>query len=117
MKTKKEIVTDWLPRYTDTPLKDFGKYILLVNFEEYLNMFSQWFGVPIRGQNKPMPNVTAENITLINFGTEDPEIAVTVLVEHGLHGGSGAAPVAKAVMQKYFADRVAVEVIRKAIIQ
>ncbi len=48
---------------------------------------------------------------------EDPEIAVTVLVEHGLHGGSGAAPVAKAVMQKYFADRVAVEVIRKAIIQ
>jgi AMP nucleosidase len=68
MKTKKEIVTDWLPRYTDTPLKDFGKYILLVNFEEYLNMFSEWFGAPIRGRNKPMPNVTAEDITLINFG-------------------------------------------------
>lgn len=48
---------------------------------------------------------------------EDPEIAVTVLVEHGLHGGSGAAPVAKAVMQKYFADRMAVDAIRKAIIQ
>ena len=32
MKTKKEIVQDWLPRYTGTPLEDFGKYILLVNF-------------------------------------------------------------------------------------
>lgn len=48
---------------------------------------------------------------------EDPEIAVTVIVEHGLHGGSSAAPVAKAVMQKYFADRMAVDAIRKAIVQ
>jgi len=46
---------------------------------------------------------------------EDPEIAVTVLVEHGLHGSSGAAPVAKAVMERYFADRIAVEKIRKAV--
>jgi penicillin-binding protein 2 len=37
---------------------------------------------------------------------EKPEIAVTVLVEHGLHGGSAAAPIAKAVLQKYFADRL-----------
>ncbi|MCX5870590.1 MAG: penicillin-binding protein 2 [Deltaproteobacteria bacterium] len=46
---------------------------------------------------------------------EDPEIAVTVVVEHGLHGGSSAAPVAKAVMQKYFANRLAVDQIRKAV--
>lgn len=68
MKTKEEIVANWLPRYTDTPLKDFGKYILLVNFEDYLNMFSEWFNVPIQGGNKPMPNATSEDITLINFG-------------------------------------------------
>lgn len=68
MKTKEEIVANWLPRYTDTALKDFGKYILLVNFEEYLQMFSEWHKVPIRGEGKPMPNVTAEGITLINFG-------------------------------------------------
>ena len=37
---------------------------------------------------------------------ENPEIAVTVLVEHGRHGGSGAAPIAKAVLEKYFADRL-----------
>lgn len=68
MKTKKEIVTNWLPRYTDTPLEEFGQYILLVNFDAYLNMFAQWFDVPIRGRGKPMPNATAEGITLINFG-------------------------------------------------
>jgi len=33
---------------------------------------------------------------------EDPEIAVTVLVEHGLHGGSGAGPVARAILEAYF---------------
>jgi len=37
---------------------------------------------------------------------ENPEIAVTVLVEHGLHGASGAAPVAKKVLEAYFKDRL-----------
>ena len=37
---------------------------------------------------------------------ENPEIAVTVLVEHGLHGSSGAAPVARAVLEEYFKDRL-----------
>jgi AMP nucleosidase len=68
MKTKQEIVANWLPRYTNTPLDEFGEYILLVNFEDYLHMFADWFNVPIRGLDKPMPNATAEGITLINFG-------------------------------------------------
>ena len=37
---------------------------------------------------------------------EDPEIAVTVLVEHGLHGGSGAGPVARAMLEAYFGERL-----------
>lgn len=37
---------------------------------------------------------------------ENPEIAVTVLVEHGLHGGSGAGPVAREVLEVYFGDRL-----------
>jgi penicillin-binding protein 2 len=37
---------------------------------------------------------------------EDPEIAITVLVEHGLHGGSESAPIAKAILQKYFEARL-----------
>jgi AMP nucleosidase len=68
MTSKEEIVADWLPRYTDTPLAAFGKYILLTNFDDYLHLFSEWFSVPINGAQKPMPNVTAEGITLINFG-------------------------------------------------
>lgn len=75
MKTKQEIITNWLPRYTDTPLKDFGKYILLVNFEDYLHMFAEWYNVPIRGLDKPMQTVTAEGITLINFGMGSPNAA------------------------------------------
>ncbi len=34
--------------------------------------------------------------------SEKPEIAIAVMVEHGGHGGAAAAPVAKAVLQKYF---------------
>ncbi|RIK31165.1 MAG: AMP nucleosidase [Anaerolineae bacterium] len=78
MNTKEEIVHNWLPRYTDTALKDFGKYILLVNFEDYLHMFSEWYNVPIRGAEKPMPNVTAEGITLINFGMGSPNAATVM---------------------------------------
>lgn len=34
---------------------------------------------------------------------ENPKIAVTVLVEHGRHGGSTAAPIARQILEKYFA--------------
>ena len=37
---------------------------------------------------------------------DDPEIAVTVLVEHGLHGGSAAGPIARAVLNQYFSGRL-----------
>lgn len=40
---------------------------------------------------------------------ENPEIAVTVLVEHGLHGGSGAGPIAKAIMKEYFRNKLKTE--------
>ena len=33
---------------------------------------------------------------------EKPQIAVTVLIEHGRHGASAAAPVARKVLMKYF---------------
>ncbi len=33
---------------------------------------------------------------------EKPEIAISVLVEHGGHGGSAAAPIAQALIKKYF---------------
>ncbi|MCC7533435.1 MAG: AMP nucleosidase [Bacteroidia bacterium] len=68
MKTKEEIVKDWLPRYTGRPLHEFGEYILLTNFDNYIEMFATKFGVEILGKDKPMQSATAENITIINFG-------------------------------------------------
>lgn len=68
MKTKDQIVQDWLPRYTKTPLKSFGQYILLTNFRNYLEMFAKHFKVKVRGRESPMQTATANNITIINFG-------------------------------------------------
>jgi AMP nucleosidase len=68
MKTKREIIENWLPRYTGTELKDFGEYILLTNFSYYLELFSKIHNVPIMGANKAMPSATFEDITIINFG-------------------------------------------------
>lgn len=68
MTTKTEIVADWLPRYTGTPLEAFGEYILLTNFHHYVELFAQKFDVPIKGIGKPMQTATAEGITIINFG-------------------------------------------------
>lgn len=67
LKTKEQIVTNWLPRYTGVPIDEFGKYILLVNFGNYVRMFAEWNNVPIRGEDKPMPSATANGITIINF--------------------------------------------------
>ena len=75
MKTKKEIVENWLPRYTGTQIKDFGKCILLTNFYGYLELFSLWHKVPINGKEKVMPSATAEGITIINFGMGSPNAA------------------------------------------
>ncbi len=68
MKTKDEIVQNWLPRYTGTPLEEFGQYILLTNFDSYLRTFAAWHNVPVKGEDKPMPTATADGITMINFG-------------------------------------------------
>ena len=68
MDNKKEIVSNWLPRYTGTPLEKFGKYILLTNFGNYVNMFAKINKVPVVGADKPMPNATSKGITIINFG-------------------------------------------------
>ncbi len=75
MKTKKEIVDNWLPRYTGTELDDFGEYILLTNFSNYVELFAEWNKVPVRGENKPMPSATADNITIIKFGMGSPNAA------------------------------------------
>ena len=68
MKTKQEIVENWLPRYTERQLDDFTEYILLTNFTKYVELFAKHFDVPIMGLQSSMPSASHEKITIINFG-------------------------------------------------
>ncbi|NOT36072.1 MAG: AMP nucleosidase [Saprospiraceae bacterium] len=78
MKTKEEIVSNWLPRYTGQSLNNFGEYIILVNFNLYVELFSKWFKVKILGKDKAMMNATFDNITIINFGMGSPNAGTIV---------------------------------------
>ncbi len=73
MKTKEEIVKNWLPRYTGRPLESFPKYVLLTNFMYYIEVFSKMYDAPIIHSN--MPNCAAEGIIIINFGMGSPNAA------------------------------------------
>src|SRR5579859_6358148 len=75
MKSKEEIVENWLPRYTGEKLENFGEYILLTNFDNYVQLFAQWHNVPVIGEHKPMQCATAGDITIINFGMGSPTAA------------------------------------------
>lgn len=79
LKTKEDIVNNWLPRYTGRPLDEFGEYILLTNFSNYIKYFSEMHdNAPILGLDKPMQSCTADGITIINFGMGSP-MAATIM--------------------------------------
>ncbi len=68
MTSKKDIVRDWLPRYTKESIENFGDHILLTNFNYYLELFAKWHNTEIVDPQAQMPCVTADGITMINFG-------------------------------------------------
>ncbi|MGL5938305.1 MAG: AMP nucleosidase [Phocaeicola sp.] len=76
MKTKEEIVANWLPRYTKRSLEEFGQYILLTNFNNYVELFAEKFGVPVMGRDANMISAHANGITIINFGMGSPNAAI-----------------------------------------
>jgi len=78
MRTKEDIVRDWLPRYTGRPLDQFGEYILITNFSNYVELFAQRFGIEVVGRDHPMQSATAENITILNFGMGSAMAATTM---------------------------------------
>ena len=64
-----EIARSWLPRYTGMPIEKFGKYILLTNFNYYVDQFADRFNCEIHGQGRPMQAATnSAGLTIINFG-------------------------------------------------
>jgi AMP nucleosidase len=75
MKSKEEIVKNWLPRYTGTALEDFSEYVLLTNFDNYVESFAEKHGVEVRGKDKAMRNATAGGVSIINFGMGSPNAA------------------------------------------
>lgn len=78
MKTKAEIVENWLPRYTKHALEDFGQYVLLTNFNNYVDIFCRLFDLPLPDYEANMRMATAENITIINFGMGSPNAAIVM---------------------------------------
>jgi AMP nucleosidase len=85
LKTKEEIVNNWLPRYTGESLENFGSYILLCNFHNYVELFAKQFGVEIKGIGKPMQCATANGITIINFGMGSASAATCMDLLSAIH--------------------------------
>jgi len=75
MKTKEEIVSNWLPRYTGEKLENFGSYVLLTNFSHYVHLFADMHQVHVVGEDKPMQCATSGDISIINFGMGSPTAA------------------------------------------
>ena len=66
---KNEIAKSWLKRYTGTNPDEFGEYILLTNFQNYVDKFAVQFDVPVKGQTGPMTSATnGAGLSIINFG-------------------------------------------------
>ena len=76
METKLDIAKNWLPRYTGMPLEKFGEYILVTNFKNYVEKFSEQFSVEIHGEGHAMQAATnPDGLTIINFGMGSPNAA------------------------------------------
>jgi AMP nucleosidase len=69
MKTKLEIAQNWLPRYTGTTIDEFGDYMLITNFQNYVEKFAGIFNCDVKGENRPMKTATnSSGLSIINFG-------------------------------------------------
>ncbi len=69
MESKAEIVHNWIYRYTGIPAEDYGDWILLTNFENYIRKFADRFQVPVHGQDRSMSvAINHDGLSIINFG-------------------------------------------------
>ncbi len=69
MKTKLEIARNWLPRYTGTAIDEFGDYILITNFRDYVQRFAKQFKTDVKGEGRPMQTATnSSGLSIVNFG-------------------------------------------------
>lgn len=79
MVTKFDLAKDWLPRYTGMPVEEFGKYVLLTNFNTYARRFAEKFDAKLYGEDRPMQAATnADGVSIINFGIGSPNAATVM---------------------------------------
>ena len=65
---KSDIVKGWINRYTGTASEEFGDWILLTNFQNYVEKFAEKYGVDVKGQGGPMTSATnRDGVSIINF--------------------------------------------------
>ena len=77
--SKNDIVRDWLPRYTGMPLEEFGPWILLTNFQSYIDTFAREHDIPVRGRGGAMSAATSsDGVTMINYGMGSPNAATVM---------------------------------------
>lgn len=76
MDTKQKIVENWLVRYTGQPLDEFGKLVLLTNFNKYVDIFCALEGVEPVSSESGMRCATSDGLTIINFGIGSPNAAL-----------------------------------------
>ena len=85
IRTKEDIVKNWLTRYTGLSLDKFGEYILLTNFRYYVELFAQMHQVDLIGEDKEMLNATANNITIIDFSIGSAMAATVMDLLSAIH--------------------------------
>ena len=79
MVTKQQIATDWLTRYTGMPLENFGDWVLLTNFRDYIIRFAAQFSCDLYGEDRAMQAATnSAGLSMICFGMGSPNAATVM---------------------------------------
>ena len=69
MESKQAIVSNWLKRYTGLDTHEYGDYVLLTNFQNYVDKFAARFDVPVHGRGRVMSAaVNRDGLSIVNFG-------------------------------------------------
>lgn len=72
MQRPDKIAHDALERYTDSSLSDFGKYIVLTNFANYVDSFASLANSKVQGFNWKVSHWKEKNLSIIDFGIGSP---------------------------------------------
>ena len=66
------------------PLEQFGDYVLLTNFHNYLLSFAEQFDCDLYGEDRPMQAATnGAGLSIINFGIGSPNAAMIMDLSDG----------------------------------